>query len=250
MKWYLITHDFFTGQYNMDYDLQLVKQAEPDSAYLRFYGWKPYCISLGANQSLNEIKTEKASLDNIDIVKRPTGGRAILHAEELTYSVILPNIKTISGREIYENISNSIVTGLRFFDATLNEVSLENEQPKFRELLNQPAGALCFASTAKSEIKYKGKKLVGSAQRRIGTSLLQHGSILIGKYHQHLVDYLNIDNNEELLKLSTELNNKTTEIETILNKNIVLSNLQNSIIEGFENYLNIEFYSRLPQTSF
>ncbi len=233
----------------MDYDLQLVKQVEPDSAYLRFYGWNPYCISLGANQSLNEINTEKASLNNIDVVKRPTGGRAILHAEELTYSVILPNVKTISGREIYENISNSIVTGLRFFDSNLNEVSLENEQPKFKELLNQPAGALCFASTAKSEIKYKGKKLVGSAQRRIGTSLLQHGSILIGKYHQHLVEYLNI-NNKELLKLSNELNNKTTEIETILNKNVVLNNLQDSIIEGFENYLNIKFYSRIPQTSF
>ena len=122
MKWYLITHDFFTGKYNMGYDLQLVKQAEPDSAFLRFYGWKPYCISLGANQSISEIKTEKATSDNIDIVKRPTGGRAILHAEELTYSVVLPNIQTISGREVYENISNAIVVGLRLFDSELNDV--------------------------------------------------------------------------------------------------------------------------------
>jgi lipoate-protein ligase A len=250
VKWYLITHDFFTGKYNMGYDLQLVKQAEPDSAFLRFYGWKPYCISLGANQSISEIKTEKATSDNIDIVKRPTGGRAILHAEELTYSVVLPNIQTISGREVYENISNAIVAGLHLFDSELNDVILENEQPMFKKLLEQPSGALCFASTAKSEIKFKGKKLVGSAQRRIGNSLLQHGSILIGRYHQHLVEYLNIESEDELLNLSTELNNKTIEIETILNKKIILSDLQDSIIEGFKNYLNIELNNLLTQSSF
>lgn len=234
----------------MEYDLQLVKQAKPDNAYLRFYGWKPYCISLGANQSINEIKTEKASLDNIDIVKRPTGGRAILHAEELTYSVILPNVKSISGREVYENISNAIVTGLRFFDNNLNAVMLESEQPEFNKLLKQPSGALCFASTAKSEIKFKGKKLVGSAQRRIGDSLLQHGSILIGKYHQQLVNYLNVNSKTELSNLSIELNNKTTELETILNRNIVLNELQDSIIEGFKSYLDIKLYNPIPQTSF
>ncbi len=243
MKWHLITHDYYTGKYNMEFDLQLVKQLKPDNAYLRFYGWKPFCISLGANQSIKEVKTEKALIDNIDIVKRPTGGRAILHAEELTYSVVLPNIKTISGREIYENISNAIVAGLRLFDTKLNDVMLEKEQPKFRKLLEQPSGALCFASTAKSEIKFKGKKLVGSAQRRIGNSLLQHGSILIGKYHRHLVDYINTQNDEEIKTIATELNSKTIEIESILNKKITVDNLQDSIIQGFENYLNIEFYN-------
>jgi len=243
VKWFLIEHDFFSGQYNMEFDLKLVNNNLNSSAYLRFYGWKPYCISLGANQSISEIKTDKAFKNNIDIVKRPTGGRAILHAQELTYSVVLPKIKTISGKEVYENISNAIIYGLRLFDDKLKNVDLEKVEPNFGKLLKQSSGLMCFSSTAKNEIKFNGKKLVGSAQRKIGSSLLQHGSILIGNYHRHLVDYLNLKDENEIIKLSNELKNKTIEIETILQKPVNLKHLQNSIIQGFEKFFNIKFHN-------
>ncbi len=109
----------FPVKYNMDFDLQLVKNSDGQTPILRFYGWHPYCISIGANQSFDEINQSLADKNNIEIVKRPTGGRAILHANELTYSVIMPNSSEISGKELYKNISNSIVHGLKYYQSKI-----------------------------------------------------------------------------------------------------------------------------------
>jgi len=224
----------------MEFDLKLAKNCPEQTAYLRFYGWNPNCISVGNNQLYDDINLEMASQNNIDVVKRPTGGRAILHSDELTYSVVISNQDHISGRFIYEKISAAIIQGLQKFDPRLNSVSLENQQANFPELLKTNSGTLCFASTAKSEIKFDGKKLVGSAQRKLGNVILQHGSILIGKNHQHIVHYLNVDEN-----LKPQLRNKmelrTTQLSTIINGNVNIFDLQNCIIWGFENVFNCEF---------
>ena len=91
MIWQYINTGENTGSFNMDFDLSLVKETVPDTIILRLYRWNPYCISLGANQSYAGINEGKAAADGIEIVKRPTGGRAILHSEELTYSVVMPS---------------------------------------------------------------------------------------------------------------------------------------------------------------
>jgi len=240
VDWQLIEYKSLPGKNNMEVDLDLVKNSKPDSPILRFYGWNPYCISLGANQSYNEINTSLANKNSIDVVKRPTGGRAILHAEELTYSVVMPNSNSVSGKILYEYISNAIVNGLRNYNEKLNKVELENKSPNFSNLLKESAGSLCFASTAKSEIKYDGKKLVGSAQRKLGSTILQHGSILIGDFHQNLVKFLNIEE-EEKSKLEFEIAEKTTEISTILSEDVNINSLQEAIISGFENVFNAKF---------
>ena len=90
MNWNLILHPGNTGKFNMDFDIALARKCAEDEAYFRIYTWKPYCISLGANQNFDDINIMKAEEDNIHVVKRPTGGRAILHAEEITYSVVIP----------------------------------------------------------------------------------------------------------------------------------------------------------------
>ncbi|MBK8945558.1 MAG: hypothetical protein IPM32_09850 [Ignavibacteriae bacterium] len=240
MIWNLLEYQTFSGKFNMDFDLQLVKNCTSEQAFLRFYGWEPNCISLGANQSYNDINKNLAEIKNIDMVKRPTGGRAILHSEELTYSVVIPNYKNLSGRLIYEQISEAIVIGLRKYDSQLNDVELENHQPNFSDLIKEHSGGLCFASTAKSEIKFRGKKLVGSAQRKLGDKILQHGSILIGKNHLNIVNYLNIAE-ENKTELKTEMQNKTIEISSILKRSINIFELQHNIILGFENIFNTEF---------
>jgi lipoate-protein ligase A len=240
MDWQLIEYNSYTGRYNMDFDLQLVKTINTDQPILRFYGWEPHCISLGANQSYDDINLELTASNNIDVVKRPTGGRAILHAQELTYSVIMPNSQYVSGRKLYEDISNAIVIGLKSYHPNLNEVELEQDEPDFSRLLKEPSGALCFASSAKSEIKHRGKKLVGSAQRKLGSTILQHGSILIGREHTNLVHYLNTDL-EEKNKLLTDISDKTTEIFSIIKQEVNLLELQNNIINGFEKLLGANF---------
>ena len=247
MNWHLISFEKFTGKYNMDFDLQLVKNSDGRTPILRFYGWQPFCISIGANQSFTEINQELSHQNNIDIVKRPTGGRAILHAGELTYSVIMPNTSQFSGKDLYKNISNSIVHGLKNYHSKLNEVELENSNPNFGELLKESSGSLCFASTAKSEIKFKGKKLVGSAQRKLGTTILQHGSILISAYHKNLVSYLNISESDKI-KLSNEIDCKTSEISTIIDEKVNILKLQENIIGGFEKVLNANFLAKEIET--
>lgn len=240
MNWQFISYKKFPGRYNMDFDLKLVKNSDGQTPVLRFYGWLPRCISIGANQSFNEIDLNLANKNNIDVVKRPTGGRAILHAGELTYSVVMPNNSQLSGKDLYKNISNSIVYGLRKFDPKLNDVELENSNPNFTELLKEASGSLCFASTAKSEIKFNGKKLVGSAQRKLGTAILQHGSILISTYHHNLVNYLTISDADKI-KLKDEISNKTIEVSSIIDDEINILDLQESIISGFEQVLQANF---------
>jgi lipoate-protein ligase A len=248
MQWELIDYRTSTGKFNMEFDLNLIKLCKPFTPILRFYGWLPHCISLGANQSFSEIKDIKTLEDNIDVVKRPTGGRAIFHAEELTYSVIMPNSDLLSGRKLYEDISNAIVLGLKQYDKKLVEVNLESRNPNFSDLLKSPSGSICFASTAKSEIKFKGKKLVGSAQRKLGSTILQHGSILIGGLHKKLVNYLNVTE-EEKTKLEEEINSKTTEISSIINSDVNIFQLQEKIVAGFEKIFNIEFFINKLETT-
>ncbi len=233
MKFFLIRNGANSGKFNMDFDLRLVEKCNDQQAFFRLYYWKPYAISLGANQDFSEIDLDKASTEGIDVVKRPTGGRAILHAEELTYSVAVPLSLGLKPKELYEKISVTLVRGLRKFDSKLNDVALEENQPDFGELLKTASGALCFASTAKNEVKFNGKKLIGSAQRKIKGKILQHGSILIGTYHRKLPYFLNVGETEKQI-LAEELARKTIELETILNRKIDITELEEAIISAWE----------------
>jgi len=224
----------------MQFDIELAKNCKPEEAFLRIYRWNPYCISLGANQSFEDIDLKKIEAEGIDVVKRPTGGRAILHAEELTYSVVLPYNFSLSPREIYFRISNALMRGLEIYNPVLAKSQLEDYQPNFPKLLEEPSGVLCFASAAKNEVKFNGKKLIGSAQRKMNNIILQHGSILCGPFHKKLVDYLNSDQ-ETKNTLSAELNNKTTELSTILNEEIDYQKLNTCLMVGFELEWQIKF---------
>ena len=233
MIWNFIDSGFHSGQHNMDFDIHLAKLCDDNNAYLRFYRWDPYCISLGANQKISDINTTKTKVDNIDIVTRPTGGRAILHAEEITYSVIMPLSFGLSPKEIYNKISQAIIKGLVLYSPILKGTELENLQPNFPALLKQPSGMMCFASTAKNEVKFNGKKLVGSAQRKMDKVILQHGSILCGTFHRNLPDYLT-SVEPESKNLNEELANHTIEIQTILGSEIDYDSLSKCLKSGFE----------------
>jgi lipoate-protein ligase A len=240
MKWNFIDSGFNTGEFNMQFDLELANKCKNDEAFFRLYRWQPYCISLGANQSFDDINLVKTKEDGIDVVKRPTGGRAILHAEEWTYSVIYPMNYEYSPKEIYFKISKALMKGLEQYNPIFANSELENVQPNFPKLLEEPSGVLCFASTAKNEVKFNGKKLIGSAQRKLNNSILQHGSILCGTFHQKLADYLRVDK-ETKINLHSELISKTIEIETILNEKVDYEKLKSCLVQGFEKEWEIIF---------
>ncbi|MFA6978534.1 MAG: hypothetical protein WC209_04335 [Ignavibacteriaceae bacterium] len=240
MKWHFINSGLQTGKFNMDFDLQLATNCKEDEAYLRLYRWKPHCISLGANQSFESIDLEKAKKDLIDVVQRPTGGRAILHAKEITYSVVIPLSSTHTPSEIYREINFALLQGLFLYDELLSEAELETQQPDFSSIYKDGKGTACFATSARSEIKYEGKKLIGSAQRKLGNIILQHGSILCGKQHRKLYEYLH-GSEQEKFEVKDELEKKTIELETILNKPTDYDFLGESLKSGFENHFKISF---------
>lgn len=225
---------------NMDIDIHLSEKCPADEATLRFYRWNPYCISLGANQNMSDVNEFKAMEDYIDIVFRPTGGRAILHAEELTYSVIYPMDKNVSNRQMYHEINSAIIKGLENYSSKLGSLAMENIQPNFADQYKKQLGAVCFAIPAKSEIKFGGKKLVGSAQKKMKNALLQHGSIICGDYHLKIVDYLNIPP-DNISYYKSELSEKTTDLGSILGETIDYEILQECVEKGFSRQFNAEF---------
>ncbi len=189
-EWFFVDTRDNSGEFNMKFDLSLADEFRITGIpMLRLYGWRPYCISLGRNQNESDIDVEHARRDGIDIVKRPTGGKAVLHAEELTYSVVMQT-DGLSVRETYNRISSALVVGLRKLGA---ELDLSQSSADFQKLFRDPRAIPCFSTSAVFEVEHKGKKLVGSAQHRFGHTLLQHGSILTGGFHKRIVQYLNVD---------------------------------------------------------
>jgi lipoate-protein ligase A len=240
MKWYFLDTGYNTGKYNMDFDLTLANGSKEDEVYFRLYRWKPYCISLGANQNFGSVDLKKAGQNNIDVVKRPTGGRAILHAEELTYSVVYPLRGNLSLRDLYRDVNKALKIGLVFYNERLSGVELSTEQADLRNFYKESLSEICFAVSTKSEINFEGKKLVGSAQRKFGKRILQHGSILCGAYHRKIVQYLNLSGSD-FIDAEIELPNKTTELEEILCNEVDYDNLTDCLAKGFEKFFNVNF---------
>ena len=245
MKWHFFDTGEHTGRYNMDYDMQLASSVVQGEAYLRLYRWQPYCISLGAHQSESVINTEKCLQMGIDIVKRPTGGRAILHAEELTYSVVMHCSLEHTPQKIYAEINDALRLALGLYNENLLRAELEHNQPDYGAIYKEGKGIACFAETAKNELKYDHKKLIGSAQRKMGNVILQHGSILCGKFHKRISGLLNISETEKI-DMVRELQDKTIEIETILQTPVDYTRLKDAIKLGFSRFYEQDFETGNP----
>ena len=149
------------------------------SPSLRFYGWDPPAVSIGYFQKLNmEIDVAACAEQGIDVVRRLTGGRAVLHEAELTYSLVVrenaPGIPT-SVTDSYLYFSRAIVAGLQQLGIT---AQMQQPEPQQR-LVRSVSSAACFDAPSHYEITVGGRKLVGSAQIRRDGVLLQHGSILL-----------------------------------------------------------------------
>jgi lipoate-protein ligase A len=176
--WRLLLDPPAAGAWNMAVDEVLLDGAAAGSAppTLRFYQWAPPCLSLGYFQAFDVVDVAACRRLGVDIVRRPTGGRAILHDRELTYSVALPlRLLGDNGGVLpsYHRLSLALERGLNRLGApvVLAPESAAQSSPDH--------GPVCFDRPSAHEILLDGRKLVGSAQVRRATAVLQHGSILI-----------------------------------------------------------------------
>ncbi len=240
--WRFIDSGAADGSFNMATDEVMATLAPLSQPVLRVYRWHPFTISIGYNQNFDDLDTTKCEQKGIGLVRRPTGGRAILHAHEVTYCVIIPRGHSLFGEnppELYNQISSAIVKGLKYM---LPEVILERKEvsqssPRYNQQV------ACFATSAKYEIHYESKKVVGSAQRRFRNGLLQHGSIILGDEHLQILEYLS-RRNGNLQRSRNLLQANTVSMERILKRRIEYQEIVKCIKAGFENHFGILFEER------
>lgn len=228
---------------NMAADEALIEYAllKPDNfmPVLRLYTWNPAGVSLGYFQRLEkEINVEACKKYGIDIVRRPTGGKAVLHDDELTYCFIFkmddPDSWTIL--DSFKKINEALLYGIRRLD-------IDCELVPYKKQLDASHTAVCFAAPTSYEIKINNKKVIGSAQMRRGSFILQHGSVPITLDRKKLYDLFNFKSKEEKLKQIREskelmISLKEAEPKKEINFNLLAENIK----KGFEKVWGIEFF--------
>jgi lipoate-protein ligase A len=213
---------------NMAIDLDLLEKfiKNNEKPILRFYSWKKPTISLGRNQNETDIKLEYCKKNNISIVKRPTGGKAVFHQGEFTYSFVSSKKYGMpeSLFDSYVMISKALILGLK----KLKNINVSVGEDETKNYTNSP---FCFSSATVSDLNFDGYKIVGSAQLRKGNALLQHGSILINQDFSILPKIFN--NN-------IDINNQKNLID-ILNFEPSFEDLEKAILAGFSEFFGVAF---------
>lgn len=177
-----IPYEVKSGAENMQIDCELLENAialNAKNPTFRLYGWAPACVSLGRNQKNDFIDEKFLQENNIDLVRRLTGGRALLHADEITYSVVCP----VSCLKNGENVVSSYKEISQIFIDAFKKLDIELEfggKPKAQ-------GNFCMLVSTGADLCWQGRKLIGSAQFRRENYILQHGSILYD-YNRELLE--------------------------------------------------------------
>lgn len=243
--WRFLDSGFQRGLENMQIDASLVEALRDGESgcTVRVYAWSPWAISLGWNQSMDQVEMEKTARQGIDVVRRPTGGRAVLHAHELTYSVaMVANSGSVS--DVYRKISQALVGGLGFLGV---QAAVERSQPFFPTVDRNTSSSACFVSSARHEVKVNGKKIIGSAQRRYARvdgreAVLQHGSVLLGREHRRLGEFLRLSEPARR-RIKDELETRTTDLSTVLGRSVEYNEAAEAIKLGFEQSWEIRFHN-------
>ena len=172
-RWSVWIDGAHEGTLNMARDHALADTLEAGHAFVRFYSWRRPTVSLGRNEPGRGLwDLDRIAGEGMEVVRRPTGGRAVLHDRELTYSVVVPAEGPGSMRALYRSINQALVVGLVRLGVPAS-LAPRRGRPA------SPAAGPCFHEPAEGEVVVDGRKLVGSAQVRMGDTLLQHGSILV-----------------------------------------------------------------------
>ncbi len=203
---------------------------------IRFYGWNPPSVSCGYNQELEkEVDLDAVAKCGFGFVRRQTGGRTVLHNEEITYSVIAPIAECLKGNIIdsYSEISRALAEGLKILG-----IDVEFEKGSLSSHHQRTATNPCFSSSSRFELNYHNKKIVGSAQVRSNNVLLQHGSILLHFNQSKIADVLPGLSNEQKARIKEYFNKKTIAINQILPSPVDEDRAISALKSGFKKTWN------------
>ncbi len=236
-EWKYIDSGHNIGIYNMSLDEELLARAQAGEKIpvLRFYGWQPPAVSIGRFQKIDDaVDADACKQLGFDIVRRITGGRAVLHHSELTYSIIartdsplFPN--TVLGT--YKVIAAGLLAGLHNLGINAQMVSRADHTAHL--VKKDPKAPACFSSPSWYEIVVNRRKIIGSAQRRLSGAFLQHGSILIG-YDPAL---------EAKVIPGGCAEGSVTCIQQELGRTVSVDEVKQAYLSGFSQAMGIEFTS-------
>lgn len=206
---------------------------------IRFYRWQPPALSLGYfQQAEKEVDLTSCEKKGIDVVRRLTGGRAILHDKELTYSITVEEsagVLSSSVVESYKQISRGLAAGLQNLNITAVLKPREKQQ-------KAPRGksSACFDAPSWYEVVVEGKKLIGSAQTRKKGTILQHGSLPFSLDSKKLFELFNFTSEKQREKMRKFYSLKATAIDQCCDRNISFGELTAALARGVTDSLEIE----------
>ncbi len=236
-EWRLLETGLADGATNMAIDEAILwAVAEGESRpTLRFYGWQPPCVSVGYSQSMRDaVDLDACRRNGVTWVRRPTGGRAILHTDELTYSIAVPaSEKRVMGGvvESYRRLSQGLMAGLCLLGLEVGQAEAMKEKPADHS-------AACFDVPSHYEITVRGRKLVGSAQARRQRAVLQHGALPLTGDVTRLASYLRLSDDERIA-LRAELRRRAITLEEALGRAVPAREVAEALVQGFAQALNL-----------
>lgn len=220
-----------TGSWNMALDEAIMDAvgAGESPPTLRFYQWAPPCLSLGKRQPLSGVALDRCARDGVDVVRRATGGWAILHTDELTYSIATtPDDPRAEGAilDAYRKLSKGLIAGLHLLEvpAMMNPVD---------PLGTHNLSAACFEVPSAYEIVAGDMKLIGSAQTRPSGRVLQHGSVPLHGDIARVVEYLWFQTEDDRSSLAAHLRERATTLSTVLGRNVTFDEVASAMVRGF-----------------
>jgi len=186
---------------------------------VRFYYWKPSAITIGYFQSLEEeVDLDKCKEHGVDYVRRITGGGAVFHEHELTYSIVIPEFHSEIPKNImdsYGRICGAIIKGLKNF-------GIDSKYHPINDIVSD------------------GKKISGNAQTRKYKTVLQHGTVILDVDVEKMFSLLRVPNEKIKDKLISDVKQRVTSVKNILGKNISFEDMVNDMKRGFEEEFNVD----------
>jgi lipoate-protein ligase A len=246
--WRLILDPPASGPWNMAVDEAILETVDREAGppTLRLYGWQPACLSLGYAQPIAEVSQAALQAHGWQLVRRPTGGRAILHIDELTYSVIAPDDdpRLVGGLlESYRRLSQAILNALHRLGIPAEASRQPEGIPRNTTSSQTQAsrGPVCFEVPSNYEITVSHKKIVGSAQARRKRGVLQHGSFPLYGDLTRITQVLVFPDEIRRQKAARRLLERATTAENVLGQPLDWQRAAETFAAGFEETLQLEF---------